>query len=82
MTRKPASRTPNYQVKVAVKTPFALPKNGGQVVEIEVKNRSRTLGTIKIGRGSLWWERAGKWTSTPPVRLRWREFAALMEERA
>jgi hypothetical protein len=74
---------PKYEVELLLgskKTGMHLPKNTGNWFSYRIFENDEEIGTVEIGRGSIFWKPYRNKRSGSSFRRSWRDFASRMEE--
>ncbi len=74
---------PKYEVELLLgskRTEMYLPKNTGNWFSYRIFEDGEEIGTVEIGRGSIFWKPYRNKRGGGASRRSWREFAARMEE--
>jgi hypothetical protein len=81
---KKKSGTPRYEVELLLrskKTGMHLPKNTGNWFSYRIFQSGEEIGTVEIGRGSIFWKPYRNKRYGRSYRKNWAAFADLMEGR-
>ena len=77
------STEPKYEVELLLgskKTGMYLPKNTGNWFSYRIVEDDEEIGTVEIGRGSIFWKPYRNKRAGSAFRRTWRDFALRMEQ--
>ena len=82
---KRRSKEPRYGVELVLggkRTGMCLPRNTGNWFTYRIFDGGEEIGTVEVGRGSIFWRPYRHKRAGMSYRRSWRRFAELMEHRS